>query len=82
MEGKTRVVTHADSLEVEILRQRVAELERKVASLINANTSYGTWGGFPPNEQYWLDKNYGLDSSEKKVVIDWENLVKKGEDNV
>jgi len=70
MDNRTRVVQHADiedvktlRMEVSVLTQRLAAAERELEALKrkveNSNKLYGTWGGFPPNEQSWLNCQSG-----------------------
>jgi hypothetical protein len=77
MENKNRCVVPVDKAEFDTLKQQVEVLERIVNRLKGANTTYGGW---PPNQKYWLEQHYGLDNSEKKVNIDWANLGTTGKD--
>ncbi len=71
MDNQTRVVRYADEEDVKALCKEIAaldkrlqETEQELAALKrkveNSNKPYGAWGGFPPNEKYWLDCRAGL----------------------
>jgi hypothetical protein len=72
----TRVVEHVDKSELKELQDKVDDLIRQFEALKASMQPYSAWGGWPPNQKYWLDNK--CDSG-----YDWNRLmqIKPKDDN-